>query len=85
MKLKNRIVTSLLAITLLAGAGVAAAAPAQAGTWGYSVSVQGYTSCKSMLMSAIRGKLNTGYSVYLEKPCYHSGGGYYSAYFTYSN
>ncbi|MFD6056290.1 hypothetical protein [Agromyces sp. NPDC060279] len=85
MKRKIRLATMTAALALVVTGGVAAAAPAQAADWkAYSVSVQGQSACKGMLTSAIRGKLMTGYKVDLRQPCYHSGGGYWSAYFYYS-
>ncbi len=86
MNLKARLATATLASAALAGVTtVATTVPAQAGTWGYSVSVRGESACKGQLTSAIRAKVNLGYTVDLKQPCYHSGNGIYSAYFTYSS
>ena len=84
MKIRNRVAAVALTVACMTGIGVATAAPAQAVTWkGYSVSVQGERACKVKLTSAVRAQLMAGYRVDVKKPCYHSGGGFWSAFFLY--
>ncbi|MFF2271006.1 hypothetical protein ACFVTX_01955 [Agromyces sp. NPDC058136] len=53
MKLKNQLTTGVLALALLAGAGIATAAPAQALSY-KSVTASTLSECKSALWNTMR-------------------------------
>lgn len=77
----RRLTRTIAATAVAAGAVVVAAAPAHAAR--YSVSVQGQKQCAANLDYGIKLKRAQGYTVTRVQYCYHSGGGYWSAHFSY--
>lgn len=86
MKMRNRIMSLVLAVACTSGVGIVAAAPAQAFPWtGYSVGVMSEDECEYRLANAIREKQNAAFRIRNIQHCAPSDNGYWNGYFQYGD